>query len=114
MKPTGYGTPVVETNASGSQVVVNTQKLPVVVVGTAVNPDMLKSSPVPLQCPFCLNMVTTNTVEKWNCPACCLCFWTGFVVYACIQCCRGKDLCCYDVYHTCPKCGNNLGTYKAC
>ena len=114
MKTAGYGaTPVVQANTSDTQVIVNTQQLPVIVVGTAVNPDMLKSSPVVLQCPFCQNMVTTNIVESWSCPACCLCCWTN-CIYICIQSCRDKDLCCYDVTHSCPKCGSQLGTYKAC
>ena len=114
MQPAAYAAPVVQASASDGRIIVNNQQVPVVVVGTALNPDMFKSSPIALQCPFCQNTVTTNVATSCNCCACCLCCWTGFIIYACIQCCRNKDICCRDAVHTCPRCGNTLGTYTAC
>jgi len=70
-------------------------------------------SPVSTTCTFCGSMVTTQVQETCNCEACCLCCMTGFLIYAIIQCCNGKDLCCCDAIHICPNCGRQLGTYYA-
>ena len=107
-----YGTPVVQTTTSTGAVVVN-QESPVTVV-TVLDPSLFKTSTVITQCPYCRNVVSTDVQTSCNCCAFCCCCWTGFVFYACVQCCRGKDICCCNAIHTCPSCKKQLGSYVAC
>ena len=72
------------------------------------------SSPFSTVCPCCKSQITTTSVQTWNCGACCLCCWTGLVLFICIQLCRGKDICCYDAVHKCPACGQTVAIYTAC
>ena len=107
-----YGQPVVSPPPMGAMpntVVVN-QATPAVMV----HPNMFKTTPVSLTCTFCHKPITTTVTQTFNCCACCLCWFTGLLIYVCIQACRGKDICCYDASHTCPYCGNVVGTYTAC
>ena len=92
-----------------NQLVVN-QVNPVVVLP----PDIFKSTPVNITCPFCNRNITTQIRETFNCATCCLCLCTSPLLYVCIQLVRGKDLCCYDVDHSCPYCSNRLGSYTSC
>ena len=105
-----YGQPATDyRNAAPNTIVVN-QQSPAVMV----HPGMFKTTPVALNCTFCHKPITTNVTQTFNCCACLLCWCTGILLYICIQCCRGKDFCCYDASHTCPYCGNVVGTYTAC
>ena len=79
-----------------------------------VNPKMFKTTPVALTCIFCNKPMTTQVTTTCNCCACILCWCTGLVFYVCVQCCRDKDICCYDAVHRCPHCSNIVGTYTAC
>ena len=113
----GYGGPVVQGPPQPAAVVpiVVNQPMPVVVATPIImNPDLFKLNPVSIQCPFCLNMITTNVIKNWNCGACCLFCWTGWLIYLCIQLSSGKEFCCCDAVHTCPVCNKPIGTYKAC
>ena len=94
-------TPVVVNQAQPQQVinVMNTQ------FGT---------QPVSITCQFCKTPVTTNVQKTCSCCACCLCCWTGLFIWICIQCCRKKEINCWDAQHTCPNCGQILGNYKSC
>jgi hypothetical protein len=76
-------------------------------------PNKYKLSPVVTKCPHCYQQVTTNVETQCSCCACCVCCMTAFVVYACIQCCRGKDICCQDAVHRCPSCQKDIYYYKA-
>ena len=105
-----YGQPATEPLQSAPNTIVVNQQGP----ATMVHPDMFKTTPVALNCTFCHKPITTNVNKTFNCCACCLCYFTGILLYVCIQCCRGKDICCYDASHTCPYCGNVVGTYTAC
>ena len=107
-----YGTAVVQTTSSTGAVVVN-QQSPVAVV-SVLDPRLFKSSSIVIQCPFCQNVISTEVQTSCSCCACCLCCWTGFIIYAIIQCCRGKDICCRDAVHTCPTCKKVVGNYVAC
>ena len=79
-----------------------------------VDPRMFKTTPVALTCMFCNTPITTVVRTTCNCCACVLCWFTGLLFYVCVQCCRDKDICCYDAVHKCPHCGNIVGTYTAC
>lgn len=72
-----------------------------------------KDDPVSMTCPFCLQAITTKTESKFNCVAC-FCCLIFTLLYCCIQICLGKNVCCCDIKHKCPKCGRILGYYKSC
>ena len=107
-----YGQPVASAVPSGGMpntIIINQQN-----PNTMMNPMMFKTNPIAINCGFCNKTITTTVIKKCNCCACCLCWFTGVCIYLCVQACRNKDLCCYDATHTCPNCGNVVGTYIAC
>ena len=115
MQP-GYGQPAGGPPPMGQQpmpqpIVVN-QATPQVV--NVVGAQTFGTVPVSITCQFCKNPVTTTVEKSCSCGACCLCMMTGFIFYACIQCCRGKEICCCDAVHKCPSCQQQLGAYQAC
>ena len=71
------------------------------------------TSPASTICQFCRNPITTNVEKIFNCGACFLCWFTGFVYFVCIQACLGKEIGCMDAVHRCPLCGNMVGVYHA-
>ena len=74
---------------------------------------MFKLNPVLIQCPFCRKNVTTTVEPSFSCCACCVCMFTGLLIFICIQLIRGKEICCQDATHYCPNCNNKIGFYKA-
>ena len=72
------------------------------------------TKPVSITCQFCKNPVTTTVNKTCNCCSVCLCIWTGFVFWVCVQCCRKKEINCLDATHICPSCGHQLGAYNSC
>ena len=100
-----YGQPV--QYAVQPAIVVN-QVSPVI-----VRMPKLGLSPVSTTCPFCRTTVTTTVEQSFNCCACLLCCYTGFLVYACIQLCNDKSILCCDATHRCPLCGGIIGQYLA-
>ena len=69
--------------------------------------------PVSTICIYCQKPIVTITSASLNCVACCCCLFTN-ILYLCFQCCTGKNICCVDVTHRCPRCGRFLGKYTAC
>ena len=121
--PPGYGQPMPgpsygpphgppQGQPMQSQPVVVNQAQPQVV--NVVAGQGFGTQPVSLTCQFCKNPVTTNVEKKCNCCTCCLCCVTGFIFWVCIQCCRKKEINCWDATHTCPSCGQILGSYTSC
>ena len=104
-----YGYPVTAPPPYPNAVVIN-QQSPTLLL----RPDQYKSTPVCATCPSCHQTMTTVITKKCNCCACLLCWLTGVVFFVCIQMCRGKDLCCCDVDHTCPRCNALVGSYTPC
>ena len=104
-----YGQPVVSAQPMAPTTVVINQQGPGV-----PQPDLFKSTPVSITCPSCQKTITTTVTQQWNWLTCCLCWWTGLLLYLCIQFCRGKDFGCYDATHTCPYCQAVVGTYNSC
>ena len=72
------------------------------------------TQPVSITCQFCNKPVTTTVNKTCNCCTCCLCWVTCLFVWICIQCCRKKEINCWDATHVCPACGQQLGTYTSC
>ena len=103
--PYQYAQPVVQPVVQPAIVAV-----PQVVVN---QPVRCRTVPIAMNCPFCHQQITTNTLESFNCKACCVCCITGFIIFACIQCINDKDIGCTDCEHRCPICGNLIGKYYA-
>ena len=89
------------------------QVVPVTTNQMVDDPKKYKLSPVVTKCPHCFQQVTTNVETSCSCCACCCCIISFFVIYACIQCCKGKDICCQDAVHRCPSCQKDIYYYKA-
>ena len=108
----GYGQPAAlfPNQQGGKRTIIINQQQPV----TIANPNMFKTTPVATTCPFCRKTMTTNVSTSCNCCSVLLCWFTCLAFYVCVQCCRGKDICCYDAKHTCPHCGGLVGTYTSC
>ena len=114
MGPPGYGQPVGGFPPHGlppQGAIVNQAKPQVINV---VNGQTFGTTPVSITCQFCKNPVTTVVQKKCNCCTFCLCWATGLCIFICIQCCRKKEIGCNDATHTCPSCGQILGTYNSC
>jgi len=84
------------------------EEKPVIVASTEFRDD-----PVSMKCPFCLNVITTQTESKFNFVACFCCLIFN-LLYCCFQICLNKNPCCWDIKHKCPKCGRILGYFKSC
>ncbi len=72
------------------------------------------TKPVSITCQFCKTPVTTNVNKSCDCCSFLLCWCTCLVFWVCVQCCRNKEINCWDAQHTCPNCGQVLGYYTAC
>ena len=96
-----------------SQQVVNNQAQPQVVT-VVQGGQTFGTQPVSITCQFCKQPVTTEVVKKCSCGACCLCCVTGLLIWLCIQCCRNKEINCWDAEHKCPNCQQILGNYQSC
>ena len=106
-QPIPYSQPIIQGTAYPNAVIVNQ---PVIISGTN---QFFSSSPISTTCQFCKASVTTSVEKSFNILACLLCLFTGFLIFACIQCCSGKDILCCDATHKCPNCGNMVGRYVA-
>ena len=72
------------------------------------------TKPVSINCQFCKAPVTTLVNKSFNICSCLLCWFTSFLLWACCQIVRKKELNCCDAKHTCPNCGQILGYYTSC
>ena len=77
-----------------------------------IKPKQFGSKPISTYCPNCRLPITTNSSRKCNCCSCCFC-WFCFYFWIFLQCCRKKEITCYDYEHTCPRCGFVIGNYDA-
>ena len=69
--------------------------------------------PINMTCPYCESKITTKIEETFQILACFCCI-INVLIYCCIQICRNKNICCFNVTHRCPQCGRVLGNYDAC
>ena len=111
--PDNYGSPIQAGANDQTQVIINNQDKPVIFI-QPILPTKLGTSPVYMNCPNCKVPVITNVEKKWSWCSCCLCYWTGLLIWFLIQLCRDKQITCYDARHTCPKCGRILGEFESC
>ena len=78
-----------------------------------VDATYLKTSPCKTICPFCRNQIITKVNKKCNWWSCALCYFCGIATWITLQCCRNKNLNCYDAEHFCPSCGNKISQYSS-
>ena len=69
--------------------------------------------PITMKCPHCKVRITTETKSSFNFLACCSFFFCGLLFFI-FQAIEGKNICCCDIIHKCPRCGKTLGSYKSC
>ena len=93
------------TNTNNNDIYISTLDQPAL-------PD-LGSSPVNITCTHCSKSITTVTKSKFDFVACAFCMLFNWL-YCCVQICRKKNVCCYDISHICPRCGETLGEHNAC
>lgn len=71
----------------------------------------MKLDPVFMNCTFCHKPISTTVTQSFDCCAFSLCCLSLCIPYIIVQSCRGKDFMPYKGTHTCPYCGNVVGTY---
>ncbi len=74
----------------------------------------LKTNPQLISCPYCKFQDFTSIEKKCNTLNTIFCIFTLGIFWGPHQYFRNKDCNCYDVKHTCQKCGQELNQYKAC
>ena len=116
--------PVISTPIVNNQTAQNLNPNPVVINAVPLinndiqgfvpimKPKQFGSKPISTYCPNCRFPVTTVSTKKCNCCSCCWCFCC-IELWLLIQCCRNKEITCYDYKHTCPRCGFEIGNYDA-
>ena len=95
------------------QQLVNNQAQPQV-VQVVQGAQTFGTQPISMTCQFCSKPITTEVVKTCSCGACCLCCVTGLIFWICIQCCRNKEINCWDAQNKCPNCQQTLGSYQSC
>lgn len=66
---------------------------------------------VAITCTFCKKPISTTVNQKLDCCAFALCCFSLVIPYIIVQNCRGKKVLPCNATHTCPYCGNVVGTY---
>ena len=107
-QPLPYAQPIICNPIQPNVIVVN-QPLTI-----SVHDVNFKLDPVTIICQHCLCKVTTVVLTKCNWMTClCSCFFLLCIPFMCCAKFSCDDFwkcnCCYDAYHTCPKCGTTLG-----
>ncbi len=110
MQP-GYGEPPGGPKVGDRSIVIMNQTQPQVV--NVMNSNF-GTKPVSLTCQFCKTPITTHVKKTFDCCSCLLCLFTSFLIWLCVQCCRDKEINCWDAKHTCPNCGQVLRYYNSC
>ena len=111
----GYGYPqfneqqMMPQPIQANTIVIN-QQVPNIVF---TNISKIGTSPFSTTCQYCRTLIKTNVEKTCNCCVCLMCCYTGFIIFAIIQLCSGKEVCCCDAVHKCPNCGRILATYSA-
>ena len=78
-----------------------------------VDSTNFKTDPLLIICPICKNQVQTVVNKKWDWYSFCLCHIFGLCAWITFQCCRNKQLNCFDAEHFCPRCGNKIVEYSS-
>ena len=103
--------PMPQSPIQQNQVVINQLNIPKVIYVDSTN---FKTSPVSTICPFCKKQIFTYANKKCNWYSWILCNCIGVLPWITLQCCRNKQVNCYDAEHFCPNCGNKIVEYNSC
>ena len=79
-----------------------------------IDTTKIKTKPFGLNCPVCNANIQTFVKKKCNWYSCLLCYCAGICTWITLQCCRNKELNCYNAEHFCPRCGNKIAEYNSC
>ena len=66
-----------------------------------------------MNCPFCDEPIQTGTKTSMNMKALLTAIGTFYIGFVIMQACKNKEISCLDCEHSCPNCGNVIGTYYA-
>ena len=66
-----------------------------------------------MNCPFCDESIQTGTKTSINMKALLPAIGTFYIGFVIMQACKNKEISCLDYEHSCPNCGNVIGTYYA-
>ena len=69
--------------------------------------------PKNMNCPHCQKNIITKKKKKTTMKALLIAIGTCYCGFACMQACNDKAIDIHDCEHSCPKCGNIIGTYYA-
>ena len=103
--------PMPQSPIQQNQVVVNQVNIPKVIYVDSTN---FKTASVNTICPFCKRQIFTQANKKCNWYSFLLCHCIGLLPWITLQCCRNKQVNCYDAEHFCPNCGNKIVEYNSC
>ena len=103
--------PIIQPQIQQQPIIINQMVKPNVIHIDTTN---FKTSPCYIVCPFCRGQVMTHVQKKCNWYSCLLCYCFGLWTWICLQCCRNKELNCYNATHFCPRCGNKIVEYNSC
>ena len=103
--------PMIQPPVPQNQIVANQLMQPKIIYVDATN---FKSSPNNTTCPICKNPITTQINKNCNWYSFLFCYCIGILPWITLQCCRNKDINCYNAEHFCPRCGNKIAEYNSC
>ena len=109
--------PVIQTAPTKVEVKID-NKLPIESVKTKTKrtitgPVNLGLESKKMTCPFCEEVITTNVEKSTNMKALLTAIATLYIGFVMIQTCRGKAVGWEDCQHSCPKCNQTIGNYRA-
>ena len=100
-----------QSQVQQNQIIVNQQMQPKIIYVDSTN---FKTNPCITFCPFCKNQIQTQVNKKCNWYSWLLCYCIGLAPWMVLQCCRNKNVNCYNAEHFCPNCGNKIAEYNSC
>ena len=109
--------PVIQTGPQKIEVKVD-NKLPIESVKTKTKrtitgPVNLGLESKKMTCPFCEEVIDTVVEKSTNMKALITAIATLYIGFVMIQTCRGKAVGWEDCQHSCPKCNQTIGNYRA-
>ena len=109
--------PVIQTAPTKVEVKID-NKLPIESVKTKTKrtitgPVNLGLESKKMTCPFCEEVIETTIEKTTNMKALITAIATLYIGFVMIQTCRGKAVGWEDCQHSCPKCNQTIGNYRA-
>ena len=105
--------PVIQTAPTKVEVEIKPPPTKVRTKRTITGPVNLGLEPKKMTCPFCEEVIETNIEKSTNMKALITAIATLYIGFVMIQTCRGKAVGWEDCQHSCPKCNQTIGNYRA-